>query len=80
MQKFFEALGGRSVVFAFFALLLGAVLSYFGKLGSEFVALIGVLQTLVIVRAVAQDKYAEGQGKPPLPSAGASPAQPGNQP
>jgi hypothetical protein len=73
MQKFFEALGGRSVVFAFFALGLGAILSYFGKMNSEFVALIGVLQTLVVVRAVAQDKYINGHAKPPATSGAPTP-------
>jgi hypothetical protein len=56
MGKLFKACGGRTTLFAFSALLLGAILAYFGKLNSEFVALIGALQTLVIVRAVAQDK------------------------
>jgi hypothetical protein len=63
MGKFFKACGGRTMAFAFLILVLGTILVFLGKLTSEYVALIGALQTLITGRAIAQDWYVNGRAK-----------------
>jgi len=55
MNKVYNWFGGKSIAFALWIFIVGAVLAFFNKLHTEYVALAGALQTLIAARSVASD-------------------------
>lgn len=62
MQPVFDWFCGRSSFFAIVLLVVGIVLAVAHRLDTQFVALAGVIQTLVTARAISGD-HAPGDAK-----------------
>ena len=56
MKRVFDWFGGRSMFVALTILQIGAVLAATHRLDGNFVALCGVIQTLVTARAISGDR------------------------
>jgi hypothetical protein len=57
MGKVFAAFAGRTTFFAFSIFVMGTILAWFHRLTADYVALMGVIQTLVCFRAVSDDYH-----------------------
>lgn len=55
MIPLFNACGGRSTFFAFLLIALGTAMAIAHRLDANYVALVGVIQTLVTARAISDD-------------------------
>ncbi len=55
MTRVYDFFGGRSTFFAFVCLGIGTGLAFAGKLDGTYIGLIGAVQGLVTVRAIAED-------------------------
>lgn len=53
----YDQLGGQTATFAWAILALGTWLALAEKLDGTYVALLGIVQALVMARAIAEDKY-----------------------
>jgi hypothetical protein len=59
MVKLFKFGCGRHTTFAVFFALAGTILAAFGKLTSEYVALIGAIQALIAFHSWKESRYPE---------------------
>lgn len=57
MGKVFAAFSGRTTFFAFAIFVMGTILAWFHRLTSDYVALMGVIQTLVCFHSVKEDYH-----------------------
>lgn len=64
MTVIYNFFGGRTTFFAFWFFVIGCILAFIGKLTPTFIGMAGGLQTLITLRAVAEDaKEVKTQGK-----------------
>lgn len=55
MKYIYKFFCGRSTFLALVILAIGSTLAFMGKLDSSFIALAGVIQSMVVARAISED-------------------------
>jgi hypothetical protein len=56
MRRIYDFFGGRHTFFVFWFFTIGCILAFIGKLTANYIAMAGGLQTLIMLRAVSEDR------------------------